>query len=89
MRDMQERVPEGPEPTAAPARAQPAVEASAEGEGGGGAEEGVRMSGEELRPPREFSCAGGLDGDKETLQQKARREEAEMRKVFQEIRCSL
>ncbi|QHO57120.1 uncharacterized protein DS421_3g79570 [Arachis hypogaea] len=39
---MQERVPEGPEPTAAPTRAQPAVEALAAGEGGGGAEEGGR-----------------------------------------------
>ncbi|KAL4287281.1 hypothetical protein AHAS_Ahas19G0170500 [Arachis hypogaea] len=33
VRDMQERVLEGPEPAVAPVRAQPAVEASAEGEG--------------------------------------------------------
>lgn len=48
---MQQGFPEGPEPAAASARAQLAVEAAAEIEGGGGEEEGVRVSGEELRAP--------------------------------------
>lgn len=52
LRDLQQGFSEGPEPAAAPERPQPAVEAAAAGGGEGGEEEGLRVPGEELRPPR-------------------------------------
>jgi len=51
MRSVQQGFPERPEPAAASARAQSAVEAAAKIEGRGGEEEGVRVSREELRAP--------------------------------------
>lgn len=51
VRDLQQRVPEGPEPAAPPARPQPAVEAEAEGEDRDPEEEGVHMSRDGLRAP--------------------------------------
>jgi len=50
LRSVQQGVSARPEPAAASARAQFAVEAAAEDEGRG-EEEGVRVSGEELRAP--------------------------------------
>ena len=51
MRDLQSRVPEGPESADAPEEAQGAVEAAEEGEPGG-AEEGFRVPRADVPPPR-------------------------------------
>ncbi|KAL5674349.1 hypothetical protein ACJX0J_018655, partial [Zea mays] len=90
VRDLRERVPAGPEPAAAPARAQPAVEAEAAGRGqGGAAEEGVRVPGGVVRAPRPGPRAGRPHGHQEALLPQARREEVEVRQVLQEVRRPL
>lgn len=72
LRSVQQGFPEGPEPAAAPARAQLAVEAAAEKQGRGGEEEGVRLSREDLCAPRPLQSPGRPHRNKKALQQKAR-----------------
>lgn len=55
----------------------------------GGPEEGLYLSGKDLRPPRPVKSSWGPHWDKETFQQEARREEMEVREVFKEIRSSI
>lgn len=85
VRGVQQGVPEGAESAAAPAGAQPAVEAAAE-EQQGGAEEGVPVPGAELRPPRPRPGPRRPHRNQEALLQKARREEVQVREMLQEIR---
>ena len=74
---MQQRVPEGSEPSASPEGSQPSMEAEAEVEQGS-KEEGVHLPGEDLRPPRSVEGTRRPHRHQEALQQEARREEVEV-----------
>uniref|UniRef100_A0A453E5P6 Uncharacterized protein n=1 Tax=Aegilops tauschii subsp. strangulata TaxID=200361 RepID=A0A453E5P6_AEGTS len=86
VRDLRQGVPAGPEPAAAPARPQPPLEAQAAEPQRGGAQEGVRVPGARVRPPRPLPRARRPHRHQEALQPQARREEVEVRQVRQALR---
>lgn len=78
LRNLQQGIPERPEPAAPPTRPQPSLEAETKIKTRSDSEEGLRLSREELRAPRAFSGPRRPHRNKEALQQKARREEVEV-----------
>lgn len=77
MRNMQQRVPERPKPSASPKGSQPSMEATTKVQQRG-KEEGLYLPRTILRPPRPCKSTRRPHWHQKALQQKARREEVEV-----------
>ena len=88
MRNMQQRVPERPKPSASPKGSQPSVEAKTKVQQRG-EKEGLYLPWTNLRPPRPCKSTRRPHWHQKAFQQKARREEVEVWKVLQEIRSPI
>lgn len=86
MRDLQQGLPEGPEPAAPQERPQRPLEAARPPSLKLLGQARLCVPGAELRAPRPEAGAWGLDRDQEALQPEARGEAVEVREVREEIR---